>query len=289
MTALLTLAWQIPLLLTTLYLLTTWTTPHHHPPLTNHRIALIIAHPDDEAMFFAPTLRALTDPTRNNHVTILCFTTGDADGLGHIRRGELIRSALLLGVRDPEHVVVLDEPARFPDAMGVAWDAERVAERLGRVFTPPPPPLSRTGDLSPPPTTTTEIDVLITFDEGGVSRHPNHVSLLHGCVAFVRAVARRREGRESPIQLYTLTSTNVVRKYASVVDAVVTVVMSLARRRERGVFPSPLVMVSSPADVRRAQRAMTTAHQSQMRWFRWGWIGISRYMVVNDLVKRKVL
>jgi hypothetical protein len=22
---------------------------------------------------------------------------------------------------------------------------------------------------------------------------------------------------------------------------------------------------------------------SQMRWFRWGWIGLSRYMVVNDL------
>lgn len=28
---------------------------------------------------------------------------------------------------------------------------------------------------------------------------------------------------------------------------------------------------------------MTTAHVSQMRWFRWGWIGLSRYMVVNDL------
>ena len=29
--------------------------------------------------------------------------------------------------------------------------------------------------------------------------------------------------------------------------------------------------------------AMTRAHVSQMRWFRWGWIGVSRYMVVNDL------
>jgi N-acetylglucosaminylphosphatidylinositol deacetylase len=30
---------------------------------------------------------------------------------------------------------------------------------------------------------------------------------------------------------------------------------------------------------------MTTAHESQMRWFRWGWISLSRYMVLNDLKK----
>jgi N-acetylglucosaminylphosphatidylinositol deacetylase len=43
------------------------------------------------------------------------------------------------------------------------------------------------------------------------------------------------------------------------------------------------MFLSGPGDVRIAQKAMTQAHQSQMRWFRWGWIGLSRYMVVNDL------
>jgi len=33
---------------------------------------------------------------------------------------------------------------------------------------------------------------------------------------------------------------------------------------------------------------MTTAHKSQMRWFRWGWIVLSRYMVVNDLKLEKL-
>jgi N-acetylglucosaminylphosphatidylinositol deacetylase len=40
--------------------------------------------------------------------------------------------------------------------------------------------------------------------------------------------------------------------------------------------------------VRAAQQAMTGAHKSQMRWFRWGWVGLSRYMVVNDLKLEKV-
>jgi N-acetylglucosaminylphosphatidylinositol deacetylase len=48
-------------------------------------------------------------------------------------------------------------------------------------------------------------------------------------------------------------------------------------------------MVSGVQDYRKGQQAMTTAHKSQMRWFRWGWIAISRYMIMNDLVKQKVV
>jgi hypothetical protein len=46
------------------------------PKLRNKRICLLIAHPDDEAMFFAPTLLALTDPSLGNHVKILCLSSG---------------------------------------------------------------------------------------------------------------------------------------------------------------------------------------------------------------------
>jgi len=44
--------------------------------LRNKRILLLIAHPDDEAMFFAPTLLALTQPQLGNHVKILCLSSG---------------------------------------------------------------------------------------------------------------------------------------------------------------------------------------------------------------------
>lgn len=32
-----------------------------------------------------------------------------------------------------------------------------------------------------------------------------------------------------------------------------------------------------------AREAMTSAHVSQMIWFRYGWITLSRYMFMNDL------
>ena len=46
------------------------------PTLRGKRILLLIAHPDDEAMFFAPMLQALTRPERANHVKILCLSSG---------------------------------------------------------------------------------------------------------------------------------------------------------------------------------------------------------------------
>lgn len=46
------------------------------PKLRNKRICLLIAHPDDEAMFFAPTVLALTEPALGNHVKILCLSSG---------------------------------------------------------------------------------------------------------------------------------------------------------------------------------------------------------------------
>lgn len=48
------------------------------PCLKNKRICLLIAHPDDEAMFFAPTLLALARPETGNHVKVLCLSTGQS-------------------------------------------------------------------------------------------------------------------------------------------------------------------------------------------------------------------
>lgn len=46
------------------------------PTPRNKRICLLIAHPDDEAMFFSPTVLALTRPETGNHVKILCLSSG---------------------------------------------------------------------------------------------------------------------------------------------------------------------------------------------------------------------
>jgi N-acetylglucosaminylphosphatidylinositol deacetylase len=80
------------------------------PTLRNKRICLLIAHPDDEAMFFAPTVLALTRPETGNHVKILCLSTGNAAGLGETRKKELVKSGMMLGLRQEDDVFVIDSP-----------------------------------------------------------------------------------------------------------------------------------------------------------------------------------
>jgi N-acetylglucosaminylphosphatidylinositol deacetylase len=69
------LALATPILLAVLFWIVA-PTSQFFPTLYNKRICLVIAHPDDEAMFFAPTLLALTRPERGNHVKILCLSSG---------------------------------------------------------------------------------------------------------------------------------------------------------------------------------------------------------------------
>lgn len=160
---------QIPLLLIGAWLFTAFMTTGF-PTLRAKRICLLIAHPDDEAMFFSPTLLSLARPELQNRIFILCLSSGDADGLGHIRKKELVKSALLLGIPSAEQVVVVEDE-RFQDSMTKNWEAKEVAKVLQHYFAPKMKTMP--ADAAP----LANIDALITFDEGGISSHPNHISL----------------------------------------------------------------------------------------------------------------
>ncbi|EFW19481.1 N-acetylglucosaminyl-phosphatidylinositol de-N-acetylase [Coccidioides posadasii str. Silveira] len=292
------------------------------PSLQDKRICLLIAHPDDEAMFFAPTLLALTRPELGNHVKILCLSSGDAEGLGHIRKKELQKSAVHLGLRGPSDVFVLDDPSQFPDSMTTEWSATTVGSLLATAFAPGavangthddstsskpastqrrrasiPTNGSTNGHTSPP---SASIDVLLTFDKSGVSHHPNHRSLYHGARAFLQILMKRNESHPCPVDLYTLTTTNVVRKYLGVFDAPISMLLGAIRNIIAGIgesdteikgndpSPNTLLFVSNVDQWFSGWKAMVQAHKSQMVWFRWGWITIGRYMVVNDLKREKI-
>ncbi|MCJ1298959.1 N-acetylglucosaminyl-phosphatidylinositol de-N-acetylase [Hypocenomyce scalaris] len=325
----------IPIVLTTLWLYTVHMTRSAFPQLRNKRICLLIAHPDDEAMFFAPTLLALTDQEAGNHVKILClsngvsqrfpdpFTTrpqipsysplglnwqkwykfhilvltryssGNADGLGPTRTKELTTSALQLGLRSPTDILVLDTPD-FPDSMTTIWSAATIAKVLSSAFSPSTH--SQRSSEGP----AASIDALITFDSHGVSGHLNHRSLPAGALNWLQGVMRDKNGWECPVALYTLSSTNILRKYVSIFDAPFTMlrfVLGGARGASAGKnkgagweerAPQRLMFLSDVWQWRRAQKAMTQGHKSQMRWFRWGWVGVGRFMVVNDLRREKI-
>ncbi len=68
----------LAVLLPCCYMYTVAVVASRFPSLRNKRICLLVAHPDDEAMFFAPTVLALTRPETGNHVKILCLSTGGA-------------------------------------------------------------------------------------------------------------------------------------------------------------------------------------------------------------------
>ena len=78
MELLIPLVLALPVLLTTCWFYTAYVSRTSFQQIRNKRICLLIAHPDDEAMFFSPTILALTDPELGNHVKILCLSTGSA-------------------------------------------------------------------------------------------------------------------------------------------------------------------------------------------------------------------
>ncbi|KAG6004375.1 hypothetical protein E4U21_001138 [Claviceps maximensis] len=289
---------SLAVLMPVLYMYTAGVVQSRFPALRNKRICLLIAHPDDEAMFFAPTVLALTRPGTGNHVKILCLSTGNADGLGETRRKELVKSGMHLGLKDEDDVFVVDDPTAFPDSMTASWDETSIANLLCSAFAPQL--TRRRADDGTKPTA--NIDVLITFDARGVSSHPNHISLYHGARAFVSLLMRGKTGWACPVQLYSLTSVGIARKYSGLMDVFATMatwaIGLLSRRRRRAdgrgneAHPGRLVFMNQLCGQRdglpTAWGAMTQAHRSQMVWFRYFWLLLSRYMLMNDLELEQV-
>ncbi|XP_026657335.1 probable N-acetylglucosaminyl-phosphatidylinositol de-N-acetylase isoform X3 [Phoenix dactylifera] len=81
-------------------------------------VLLVVAHPDDESMFFAPTILFLTSEGHNLH--ILCMSTGNAEGVGNVRKEELYRACVVLKI-PLQHVKILDHP-ELQDGFNNRWD-----------------------------------------------------------------------------------------------------------------------------------------------------------------------
>lgn len=175
--------------------------------------------------------------------------------------------------------------------MTATWDAAKISSLLSAAFAPHLAAQKASNTSAP----TAAIDALITFDGAGVSSHPNHISLYHGARLFAGTLTRGKPGWAAPVDLYTLTTVGVWRKYAAFLDVFATVCGQLfggGQRSDRG-NPGTLVSMSALVGGGResygtARAAMTQAHQSQMVWFRWGWIALSRYMYINDLKLERV-
>lgn len=165
--------------------------------------------------------------------------------------------------------------------MTAKWDTNRISALLSSAFIPR---RNTTKNVDAAPEAT--IDVLITFDRSGISGHPNHISLYHGARSFVASLTAGKPGWKPPVDLYTLRSVSILRKYTSCLDTVATLAAwALTTPMKNKEHPAGLVFLNGfgAGGMGTAWRAMTEAHKSQMVWFRYGWITLSRYMLINDL------
>lgn len=233
---------------------------------TKKRFLLVVAHPDDECMFFSPCLLGLQ--AAGNSVSVLCLSTGDADGLGKVREKELQESCRLLGCSKED--VHLRQHDSLPDSMSVVWESRVVARELATFL--------KTKKL--------QFDAFITFDDFGVSGHPNHTSILPGLKTYISSLPKS----QAKPDLWKLLTTSLIRKYSGVLDAMpsltlVTFRVALTPGKKSKKKENFMTFMSDPRQSFRGQRAMAQGHGSQMRWFRWFWVVIGRYMYINELKK----
>ena len=125
---------------------------------------VVVAHPDDESMFFAPTILALPSYPWAA-VRILCLSTGDFQGGGRRRAQEMVAACAALGV-GADAVEVVDDP-RLRDGPQTDWPKEVVAERVSAA-------VERWG-----------VSKVLTFDAGGASGHRNHFATHRGVRHFL--------------------------------------------------------------------------------------------------------
>ncbi|KAG0143654.1 hypothetical protein CROQUDRAFT_96067 [Cronartium quercuum f. sp. fusiforme G11] len=261
---------------------------------------VVVAHPDDECLFFAPVILAATQRA-GNHGALLVLSSGNHYGLGETRRKELKGSCSELGIRDDRCEVmdissIQDNPIEW-------WPVETitkvVSEHIDKWM----------------------IDSIVTFDHGGVSGHINHRAVSAAVTQsalstnFTRSAAAATfpaASKPAP-SLFVLNSVFLLRKYSGLYDLPLTFlgfvpslifgpsiqsipelvteydskteVSAAASERERRKATSSYergLLVSGWSGYRAARKAFWQ-HQSQLVWDRHLYMLISRYMYFNTI------
>ena len=195
-----------------------------------------------------PTVCALHEAGYALH--LLSLTTGNADGLGSQRVAELhaVAEALHLAA-----VTVLNRSA-FADGFGEVWDVDAAAEAV------------RMHILK----SSAHFELVVTFDELGVTGHPNH----RDTHLAVRGAARRLTGRWAAFM--SLRTRSLSRAFSANLEALALALTSHHGQQQSGDL---LFWAHSPAW---SWHAMTL-HTSQWLWFRKLYVLLSRYSYINEL------
>ncbi|KAL3256174.1 hypothetical protein ABHI18_007786 [Aspergillus niger] len=231
-------------------------------------VLLVTAHPDDETLFFSPTIlhgRNNPDVTRS----LLVLSTGDYHGQGDIRKGEIERSCAALGIPSDrcvvlEHGALQDNPKKW-------WRQDVIQDIVAHYVH------------------MWKVDLKIyTFDDGGVSGHINHRAVSAG-------VRKYAESFPHAPPVYALQSTFLLRKYSSLIDLILTsvpfswrigaaVLTAPPAPTEHDTYGNKALLVS-PWQTYLTARTAFSQHDSQYSWDRVLYLVVSRYMWFNNLYR----
>ncbi|KAJ3186650.1 hypothetical protein HDU85_007470 [Gaertneriomyces sp. JEL0708] len=237
--------------------------------LVSKRPLLVVAHPDDECLFFSPSILGLTrggaslqsESSKGVHrqAAVLVLSAGNNYGLGEVRKRELLGSCEMLGVSE-ERCVVLDVP-EIQDNPRQWWPSDKVAEIIHEHVKK------------------FNADAIITFDEGGVSGHLNHRSV-H------RSVEQLAKTFPSFPPSFSSTTVFLLRKYSSIFDLALTS-LPFMPNLVLGIEATDRALFLASWNEYRFARLAFWSHRSQMSWDRHLYMVASRYMMMNDLRRIK--
>ena len=208
------------------------------------RALIVTAHPDDECMFFGPTIIARP---ATEELFLLCLSIGNFYGDGRLREKELDEACRELDVIRIE----LNNEDLFQDTPEEWWDEQRIAEIVVKSIEKH------------------DIDCVITFDDYGISGHINHRSIY-------RALPLVKQ-KLPTLKILCLESISIFRKYLSILELPITILLCSGIKVG---FQLHAISVSHYLKLLKALHK----HKSQMLWFRHLYCIASRYMFVNLLV-----
>ncbi|KAL4608780.1 N-acetylglucosaminyl-phosphatidylinositol de-N-acetylase isoform X2 [Arapaima gigas] len=204
-------------------------------PLDGIRALLVIAHPDDECMFFGPAVLKLRQLGAQIHV--LCLSTGNYYHEGQWRQKELTGSCGVLGI--PASQVTIVDNKDLPDDPAVTWSPHLVSSLILKHIKE------------------SLANLVLSFDGTGVSGHANHIAIYRG-LRYIASCC-----------FLALQSVNIIRKYLSVLELPVSWMCTF-----------DFCCITGLKEYRQAKKAMF-CHHSQLLWYRYIYLLVSRYMFIN--------
>ena len=227
-------------------------------------ILLIIAHPDDESMFFTPLLSYLTHKQFTDKTHILSLSNGGSD----TRSNELKSAAnKVFGIRH-KNIKIINDTENLRDCITLYWDKDIIIKHVNEYINKH------------------DIDIIFTFDNYGISGHPNHISVYNALqygvdndLFEIHASNNNAFDGGRVLDIFALKSVRLVRKYWCWLEPMLWLIAFVPMNWN--IDNSDIVVLSAP---NKCYDGMTY-HASQFIWYRKLFVIFTRYAWINQFHK----